>query len=280
MRGAHVHNDLELNILLAGEMDFVFNRQKVSLPRNQFVLHWAVRPHYTVACSSASRKCSIHIPLPWVFQLQLPAPFIHRILDGDVLFDADSSRRLEDGVSVERWQTQWLSREPVRQSIVLLEVEARLRWMALSFSAPQAASGSPFAHLPASSAEKVDEMLRFITGRYAGPISSADVAKAVRLHPKYAMHLFRKNLGMTILECIAAQRIAHAQRLLLTTDLKIVDVAFQSGFGTLSRFYKVFSATLHATPQAYRLTGACTSQSGGVRGPAVMAAVRDPRRRG
>ena len=42
---------------------------------------------------------------------------------------------------------------------------------------------------------------------------------------------------MTLLEYIAQQRVAYAQRLLATTNLKIIDVAMDSGIGSVCRFH-------------------------------------------
>jgi transcriptional regulator GlxA family with amidase domain len=66
------------------------------------------------------------------------------------------------------------------------------------------------------------------------------------------MRLFRQVSGMTILEYLAQQRVGHAQRLLATTDLKIIDVAMESGFGSVCRFYKIFRKHCGATPRRYR----------------------------
>jgi len=47
-------------------------------------------------------------------------------------------------------------------------------------------------------------------------------------------------------------RLTHAQRLLATTNMKIVDIALDAGFASLSRFYSTFSSACHCTPTTYR----------------------------
>jgi AraC-like DNA-binding protein len=51
---------------------------------------------------------------------------------------------------------------------------------------------------------------------------------------------------------LAQQRISQAQRLLAATDKKIVDVAFSSGFGSVSQFYDVFTRHCHQSPKDFR----------------------------
>jgi len=66
------------------------------------------------------------------------------------------------------------------------------------------------------------------------------------------MGVFRRVSGMTLLEYIARQRVAYAQRLLATTSLKIIDVAMDSGFGSVCRFHAVFARLCGTTPRQYR----------------------------
>ena len=86
----------------------------------------------------------------------------------------------------------------------------------------------------------------------------AEIAEALGFHPNYLMRLFRRVSGMTLLEYIAQQRVALAQRLLATTSLKVIDVAMESGFGSVCRFHTVFARLCGTTPRQYR---ACLRES-------------------
>lgn len=46
---------------------------------------------------------------------------------------------------------------------------------------------------------------------------------------------------MSILESLTEHRLFHARRLLATSSLKILDIAQESGFGSLSRFNQAFT---------------------------------------
>jgi len=46
--------------------------------------------------------------------------------------------------------------------------------------------------------------------------------------------------------------LIHSQRLLITTDQKVIDVAFASGFRSLSSFYEAFLKVVKETPKAFR----------------------------
>ena len=71
-----------------------------------------------------------------------------------------------------------------------------------------------------------------VAQHFADPLPINDISRSVRLHPGYATTLFQKTFGMTLLECVNHDRIVHAQRLLATTDKKILTIALESGFGS------------------------------------------------
>jgi AraC-like DNA-binding protein len=66
------------------------------------------------------------------------------------------------------------------------------------------------------------------------------------------MSLFKKALGITLIDCVTQHRVSHAQRLLATTDEKIIEVALNSGFTSLSRFHEAFKRACGCTPKDYR----------------------------
>jgi AraC-like DNA-binding protein len=66
------------------------------------------------------------------------------------------------------------------------------------------------------------------------------------------MSLFKKAFGTTLIDYLTHHRISHAQRLLATTDAKIVEIAFSSGFNSISRFNEAFRRACNCTPREYR----------------------------
>jgi AraC-like DNA-binding protein len=72
------------------------------------------------------------------------------------------------------------------------------------------------------------------------------------------MGLFKKAFGTTLIDYLTHHRVSHAQRLLATTNEKIVEVAFNSGFNSISRFNEAFRRACGCTPRAYRLQHAMT----------------------
>ncbi len=99
---------------------------------------------------------------------------------------------------------------------------------------------------------RAEAMAAFIAARCVERMTTADIARHVGLHKNYAMTVFRRAFGSTLVAHLTQHRLSHAQRLLVTTRDRIVDIAFASGFGSLSRFNEAFRAALGCTPREYR----------------------------
>jgi AraC-like DNA-binding protein len=83
-------------------------------------------------------------------------------------------------------------------------------------------------------------------------VTAEQISKAAGLHPNYAMALFKKALGLTLIDCVTQHRVSHAQRLLATTDEKIIEVGLNSGFASMSRFHEAFKRACGCSPKEYR----------------------------
>ncbi|ATC65993.1 hypothetical protein CMV30_04810 [Nibricoccus aquaticus] len=116
--------------------------------------------------------------------------------------------------------------------------------------------GRSVGALQGSELNKVEQMACLIAQRYTEALTVEEIGRAVNLHPNYAMGLFRKAFGTTLIDYVTHHRVSHAQRLLATTEEKIVEVAFGSGFNSLSRFNEAFRRACGCTPRSYRASHA------------------------
>ena len=156
----------------------------------------------------------------------------------------------EDLAYFERWHQDLKAQQEELYRIALLEVEARLRRMAWTYARlehPGYSAGTSGTHL-----QQARQMALFIARHYSETLSVEQIARVVNLHPNYAMKLFRDQFHTSILDYLARHRVAHAQRLLLTTDKQIMQIGLESGFGSSSRFYAVFKRCCGQSPGRYR----------------------------
>lgn len=99
---------------------------------------------------------------------------------------------------------------------------------------------------------RVDLIACYIARHYQQPLTSQSIADATDVHANYAMTLSRRTFGTTMTAFIIQHRISHAQRLLVTTDDAILNVAVESGFQSLSRFNEAFKSACGCSSREYR----------------------------
>jgi transcriptional regulator GlxA family with amidase domain len=95
-------------------------------------------------------------------------------------------------------------------------------------------------------------VVQYVAEHYRESIGAHDIARAVGRHPNDVSTLFRQKGGYRLMDYVNRLRVCHAQQLLMTTEMTILDIALDSGFGSLSRFYSVFKEACGATPRLYR----------------------------
>ena len=67
------------------------------------------------------------------------------------------------------------------------------------------------------------------------------------------MRLFQSHSAMSVWEYVLSLRVCHGQRLLITTNKEIIDIALESGFCSAAPFYIAFLKLGGGkTPTAFR----------------------------
>jgi AraC-like DNA-binding protein len=83
-------------------------------------------------------------------------------------------------------------------------------------------------------------------------MSFADLVRETRCTPRHLSRIFRQVVGMSFREKQAQVRLMRAQELLATTESKVVEVALESGYQSLSLFNLMFKRRFGTTPARWR----------------------------
>jgi AraC-like DNA-binding protein len=233
----------------------LFGGQRVVVPQDCLAVHWAAVPHQTIEIAdNSSYSLSLKLPLSMLLNSKVPPSFVQDILHGKHFMDEPRTEPCSDLALLTRWEHDLQSHDGKLHEAVILEVEARLIRLAITLEAADSdeLAGDTGSRVNTRPVSKAVQMAAFVTEYHSDPIRVADIAEAVELHPKYAMDLFRKTFGMTVVEYVTQQRVWHAQRLLANSSKSILDVAYESGFGSASRFYATFKELVGQSPKTYR----------------------------
>ena len=253
MPSPHRHNEVELNFVATGTVTYRFAGSPTVVSAGRLALFWAALPRQLIEIDEGTTMWWLTVPLARFLRWHLPEALTTRVLSGAPLIAGDGAADAADPSLFGRWEADLRAASSERRIVALLEIEARLRRLALALPADDPHAGShPAIGWAGDGAGRAELLARFIAGHYTEPLTIRTIAAAAGLQPNYAMTLFKRTFGLSIGEYLTRYRVADAQRLLATTDARIVDVALAVGFGSLSRFYVAFSQACGRSPRAYR----------------------------
>lgn len=247
------HNEIQLNMLCRGRVTYMIGAQKVQVMTGRLTVFWAAIPHQIIDYENDTEYFVATLPLAWFLQCQLPDSLVQTLMRGEVVNEPSIGRAAFDTALFEQWEGDLHGDSRVLREIVTREMETRLRRLGATLDA-EASTKKPrvTGKFQAGALNKVEQMVCYIAQNYIEPITLTDIGKAVSMHPNSAMRLFKQVFGKTLIDHLTHHRIFHAKRLLATTDQKIVDVAYSSGFSSISRFNEAFRRACGCTPRNYR----------------------------
>ena len=98
----------------------------------------------------------------------------------------------------------------------------------------------------------VAEAMEYMRAHVASPISLEDIAQAVNRSPSHVARQFRTSLGIPPHQYLLVMRIKLAQRMLLTTNDPIAEIAFACGFSHQEHLTRMFRRWCNTTPATFR----------------------------
>lgn len=251
MAAAHWHDHIEVNLLLEGQMTYLFNGSQQQVEAGRLVLFWAAIPHQTIAVTANAPLVCAYLPLVDFLALPIDGEARQSIMQGRFL--TEENREMSDVVLIPRWEKEWQTGSAVRRGLVTEEVKLRMRRLILDNSE---GAESRTSILPISSAghavRHVEQLTHLINSQYANPISVPDLAKLAGMHASTANKAFRDVLGISVNDYLTRYRIARAMQRLTDTNDPVLQIGFDCGFGSSSRFYEIFKERTGTTPRHFR----------------------------
>ncbi len=93
---------------------------------------------------------------------------------------------------------------------------------------------------------------RYMNARHQEQISLDEAARAVNVSTRQFCKVFRQATGLTFTEYLARIRVEKAKSLLLNPKLRISEVAFETGFNSISQFNRSFKRIVGDAPSRFR----------------------------
>lgn len=98
----------------------------------------------------------------------------------------------------------------------------------------------------------IEEAIEFMESNLSENIGLDEISAHVNLHPVYFNRIFSKAIGTPPISYLKKLRLNKAKALLLTTNMKVINIAVKCGFSTSSYFIVQFRKEFGCTPSEYR----------------------------
>lgn len=249
----HRHGDIELNLIGRGYVVYLHHGRNQRLNAGDLAVFWAAIPHQVAERADGTIMHWLTLPLADFLAWQLPSGLVHNVMEGDMVIQADSGSMVEfDAMRFRQWQRDLVWDNEDRRHVVLLEIQARLWRMAMAGRVIVSGDAVEDKAEMVGGMAHAKAMASFMAAHYTEALTVPQIADCAGINPNYAMTIFRECFQMTIGEYLTQYRVAHAQRLLVTTQELIEAIAFEAGFTSVSRFYVAFKAACGQSPKRYR----------------------------
>ena len=252
----HYHPEVELIYFMTGKTNGVIGDGFQEFGEEELVLLGANFPHVLQRNEAYTEQFPEARPFGLIIQ------FIHEFLGSDFLASPEmaSVRRLLEAakrgirfhpslvMQVAPQLRQMNETSDARKLIVLLEVLLTLAESeAYDFLTPQ---DYYFDH--SQDEDRMRRVNQFVYEHFRDKITIADVAAVANMTEPAFCRYFKSRTLKHFTRFLNEVRVAYACKQLQNPNYSVTDVAFQSGFNSLSYFNRQFKAVVHLSPQSYQ----------------------------
>jgi len=246
MEKMHTHSHVE--VLLPDGCELTYLTQTGTFKTHDQSLHilWGQIPHRVTKVKGDGNINIANLPLHEILSMQFPESFLSKLFTGQLIHAKQKDTM--DISLFKKWISDYSSKNIQKISISKLELRCRLtRQMIDEWN-----YNEKHYSKPNKQTSKLQLMIKFLAENYSEPLNVKSVASAGGVSEGYAMSLFQKKLNKNITSYLNQLRLHHAKSALIDGNDKISNIAHDSGFGSLSRFYEVFLKETGLSPSQYR----------------------------
>jgi len=233
----HFHSNIELCLVLEGEIEVWINDQHRMLRQGELSVAWSYDAH---AYRTPSHSVTLSTIIPPRLYHEFSPLLANRHMCDHVVTDPDIFEKIRSGVCAAAATDD----ELLKKGYVYVILGTLLAHMQPKGDA-----------LPADP-QLSSEVLLYLNEHFREDLTLDSVAHALGYHPNYLSHIFKSTLHVGFHQYLTLLRLRDAVLLMKNEEKSITDCAFESGFQSLRTFYRAFQAEFGCTPRKLRTDNA------------------------
>ena len=155
----------------------------------------------------------------------------------------DNSARLEVMNKYRRMMFEQIQRKPNACAVIWCELLELLVFLDRTFHESQKIHANHHSKHFAGS-------LRYLEDNFYKPVKVEELAAMANMSYRRFTEQFKKTTNKTVVEHLAQLRVEYAKKLMAETE-NVLYAAFESGFGDVTHFYRIFKRITGKTPKQF-----------------------------
>ena len=246
----HWHDDLELIVVKSGKMMYRVNDEEFELSEGQGVIVNARQLHsnFSPSHEECNYICILIHPLLLCSSKYIEEKYIKPVIgNGEFTYC-----KLNHGME---WQEQVMNSARVlndtcKEELIELEILRTFYYIWEILYQNLAASDDKYTHV--SQLSEIKTMMEYVQDHYKNKVSLEDIATVGGMGKTNCTKLFRRYLNKSPIEYLIEYRLQKGVELLVSSNLNITEICFETGFTSSSYFAEQFREKMGCTPKEYR----------------------------
>lgn len=245
-RSPHGHDDLEIGILLEGNLTLFIEQERHPLRTGDIYIINRYQVHSF--SNSAGRNRILAFQIHTDLYRKINPQLMYLRLENNIIRSGSLYQNLKRTLlsCASHYFTSTPFRELKCSSLLFDALYQILASAQCSISSEQASASAQNISL------RLNRITDYLAQHYAERVSLADIAGLEQITPCHASHFIKQTIGMSFQEYVTQIRFEHALHLMNTTDLTILDICLETGFSSSRYLQRAFEKNLGCTPKEYR----------------------------
>lgn len=248
----HFHQEYEILQMLNGITEFHIYGQDYVVDANDIIFVNSRVPHSTTVHKDSSGffvqfRTDIFPNDSGIYLSKYLSQFINIANEDLIIFKAGTKLNLYLSSLLESIRQEFMQKEPSYDVFIKGNM-----YNILALLYREKIVMNPETYFDSYNFKKIVPVLEYIDENYYSQITLAELCKLVNLNEYYFCRLFKKAVNTSVVQYLNFVRVCKAERFLTSTDKSISEIAYETGFSSVSYFNRIFKKYKNCTPGTYK----------------------------
>jgi len=233
-RGAHGHSDIEMGIVLKGEVTLFIDNEVYELKQGDIYYTNRYQIHALSTRTDFSMILVMQVSRKFYKNMDPTLEFL--FMQENVIRNQAARMRLADKF-FELADTYFGESElyALHSARLLIEITEMM-----ADNVPHTVKSEQESQSARANSRRINRMTEYIEEHYAEKLTLDDIAALDHISPYHASHFFKEMAGMSFQDYLNQVRFEHAIQLIHSSDLKLIDICMETGFSSTRYLNQMF----------------------------------------